>query len=61
MKIHELLANTFSDYNDFEYYQKELAADYVSCPSVNDCKYDGKNGEVCTECKVKWLESEWDE
>lgn len=36
-------------------------ADYIACPSLEDCNYDGKNNDCCTECKVRWLQKEWED
>jgi len=32
-----------------------FVADYINCPSSDDCKYDGKDNSPCCDCKVKWL------
>ncbi|MFV0518231.1 MAG: hypothetical protein ACK5MV_12620 [Aminipila sp.] len=37
----------------------ECVADYIACPSSDDCKYDGADSTPCTNCKVKWLKAEW--
>ncbi len=58
MKNYEMLASDLAHFNNLEYEQKECVADYISCPSSNDCKYDGRDGTCCTECKIRWLESE---
>lgn len=41
----------------------EYTVDYIACPYVNnpDCKYDGSNNEYCCECKMKWLNKEWEQ
>lgn len=39
----------------------ECVADYISCPSSLDCKYDGKDSTPCSECKIKWLRNEWED
>lgn len=34
-------------------------ADYINCPSSNDCTYDGKDSSPCCDCKIKWLRSKF--
>lgn len=37
-------------------------ADYIGCPSVYPCAYDGGNNhEPCIECKIKWLRDKWED
>jgi len=34
---------------------------YISCPSSEDCGYDGGNDHnCCDECKMKWLDEEFE-
>lgn len=38
----------------------ECVADYIACPSEEECNYDGgTNHEPCVECKKKWLKKEF--
>ena len=53
----EVLAHDLKRFEFLEDFQKEALADYIACPNSPDCKYDY---HYCTECKVKWLESEWE-
>lgn len=39
----------------------EYVADYIACPSSEDCTYDGKDNSMCTRCKVKWLRSDFED
>ena len=35
---------------------------YIACVDSDDCKYDGGSGHIpCIECKMKWLNEEWEE
>lgn len=44
-----------------EYEIAEQVADYINCPSSDDCTYDGgKDHSPCISCKVKWLRDEWE-
>lgn len=40
----------------------ECTVDYIACPYVSnpDCKY-GEVAGACTDCKMIWLEKEWEE
>lgn len=35
-------------------------ADYIACPSMAGCEYDGVDDSCCAPCKVKWLLSNWE-
>lgn len=36
--------------------------DYIACPGNPACKYDGSSDRsVCDECKMKWLDEEWED
>ena len=59
MKNFEVLKHDLEHFEYLEDFQQESLADYIACPSSDDCKYDGWDNSVCTECKVKWLNSEW--
>lgn len=38
-----------------------FVADYITCPSEKNCPYDGEDDTCCNECKVKWLQKEWED
>jgi hypothetical protein len=59
MKNFEVLKHDLEHFEYLEDFQQESLADYIACPSSDDCKYDGWDNSVCTECKVKWLNDEW--
>lgn len=61
MKNYEVLAEELTDYMYLEDFQKEYVAEYISCPSADECKYDRGDNSRCIECKMKWLESEWEQ
>ena len=57
----EVLVHDLKKFEFLEDFQKEALADYIACPNSPDCKYDGGHDHgCCSECKVKWLESEWE-
>lgn len=58
----EVLAKALSEFEGLEYEQQEQIADYVECPNSRECNWDGnpKDMSACTECKVKWLQQEWE-
>ena len=57
----EVLADGLKDFALKEDFIQEAIAEYISCPSVDPCFYDGgSNHDCCTECKVKWLLSKWE-
>lgn len=36
--------------------------DYIACPSSPGCKYDGSSDHsACDECKMEWLDKEWED
>lgn len=38
----------------------ECVAEYIACPSEEECNYDGgSNQEPCVICKMKWLRKEF--
>lgn len=61
LKNWEVISHDLKDFRYLEDFQKEALADYFACPSASDCDYDGVDNHCCTECKVKWLESEWED
>ena len=61
MKNFEVLAHDLKDYNLLEDFQKDCLTDYIACPDVDECDYDGVDKERCVICKMKWLESEWEQ
>ena len=58
----KVLGQALTDFDTMEDYQQELVADYIGCPSAPDCAWDGKTEHlhICTECKVRWLNQEWE-
>ena len=61
MKVFEVLRQGLEQFSLLEDYEQESVADYIACPNSYDCKYDGGHDRsVCTECKIKWLNSEWE-
>lgn len=41
MKVYEVLAKDLSCFGEIEEFEQEIIADYINCPSSEDCKYDG--------------------
>lgn len=40
----------------------ECTVDYIACVDSDDCKYDGTSDHApCIECKMKWLDEEWED
>ena len=36
--------------------------EYIACPSSPGCKYDGSSDySACEECKMEWLDKEWED
>ena len=60
MKRFQVISEELMNFDLLEDFQQSCVADYINCPSVTDCEYDGKNREVCDDCKVKWLLEEWE-
>lgn len=60
IKNWEVLKHDLEHFETLEDFQQDAIADYIACPSSNDCKYDGWDNSVCTECKVRWLKNEWE-
>ena len=57
----EVLANGLKNFALKEDFIREQIAEYISCPSVDPCFYDGgSNHDCCTQCKIKWLLSKWE-
>lgn len=57
----EVLRDVLSQFALQEDFIQEEVADYISCPSVHPCDYDGvTDHSCCTRCKVKWLLSKWE-
>lgn len=55
----EALIQGLQEINDDEI--AEQVADYINCPSSDDCTYNGgKDHTPCTACKVKWLRDAWE-
>lgn len=55
VKVFEALKWFFDNFEFLEDFQLEQLVEYINCPEDDDCEYDG----TCTECKIKWLNSEW--
>ena len=60
MKRFQVISEELNEFGLLEDFQQSYVADYIDCPRVPDCEYDGKNREVCDDCKVKWLLEEWE-
>lgn len=60
LKNWEVISHDLKHFEHLEDFQQEAVADYIACPSSNDCKYDGYDNSICTECKVRWLLCEWE-
>lgn len=56
----EVLANGLKDFDLQEDFIQEQIADYINCPSVEPCDYDGVDSRCCTLCKVSWLLRKWE-
>lgn len=56
----QVLCESLKDFDKQESFIQENIADYIACPSVADCKYDGIDDSCCAPCKVKWLLSKWE-
>lgn len=40
----------------------ECTANYIACVDSGDCKYDGSSDyALCIECKMRWLDEEWED
>ena len=39
----------------------ESVAEYINCPSCDDCTYQGGDNSMCTECKITWLRGKWED
>ena len=39
-----------------------IVADYIECTNDPECEWDGKTEhlDVCTDCKIRWLEKEYE-
>lgn len=37
-----------------------FVAEYIACPSSDDCTYDGRDSSPCVDCKIRWLRSDFD-
>lgn len=58
----QVIGEGLLNFDEYEYEVREVLADYVECPSDPDCSWDGKTEHlsICTECKLRWLEKEWE-
>ena len=60
-KNYEVLADALTGFAIEEDWVQDIITDYISCPSADECDYDGgSDHSCCTSCKVKWLLSEWE-
>lgn len=57
----EVIGKGLLEFESLEDYQQETIADYIECCNSGDCRFDGKDTSVCTECKINWLKKKWDE
>ena len=58
----QVLADGLKDFDMQEDFIQEEIADYIDCPSVSPCDYDGGgNYDCCRKCKIKWLQSKWED
>ena len=60
LKNWEVLREDLKNFDHLEDFQQEQLADYIACPSSDDCQYDGVDNSCCTGCKVRWLNSKWE-
>lgn len=60
MKRFQVISEELQNFEMMEDFQQYSVVDYISCPSVESCEYDGSNREVCDDCKIKWLLDEWE-
>lgn len=56
----QVLSEGLKDFDRQENFIQEEIADYIACPSMADCKFDGIDTSCCAPCKVKWLMSNWE-
>lgn len=56
----EVLGEILVNFKAQEDFIQEEFADYIACPSSEDCEYDGLHNDCCTKCKVQWLLSKWE-
>ena len=56
----EALVEALKEVNDDDVAESLIS--YIDCPSSPGCTYDGgKDHSPCTDCKIKWLRSEWED
>lgn len=56
----QVLYESLKNFHLQEDFVQEGVADYIACPSSDDCEYDGVDNSCCAACKVRWLLSEWE-
>ena len=61
MKRFEVLAEELQNFEMMEDFQQGYIVDYINCPCIPDCEYNGENKEVCDNCKINWLLGEFDD
>lgn len=58
----EVIAAGLCHFDKEERVVQEIVAEYIACPNADNCAYDGgSNNKFCTDCKVNWLLSPWEE
>lgn len=56
----EVLGEGLKQFGMREDFIQEEIAEYINCPSVYPCSYDGgSNHDCCIQCKIKWLLGKW--
>ena len=59
MKRFQVISEELNEFDALEGYEQYYLVDYINCPYIPDCEYNGKNIEVCDDCKIKRLLEEW--
>lgn len=58
--VAEAIAQDLMRFEYLEDFQQEYMTEYFDCPNLPNCKWDGTDDrEVCKQCIVEWLQSEW--
>lgn len=63
----QALLHDMQHFEHLEDFQQEAVADYFVCPNLKNCELDRddpmtmyEKQQACSECKVRWLLSEWE-
>lgn len=58
----QVLAQGLGEFDCLDYEVQETIANYIDCPGSDDCTIPGKieYNYICTECKIRWLNQEWE-